>query len=244
MIKSQKIAAVILAAGKGTRMKSDLPKVMMPLCGKPMIRHIIEMLESLGVDKIVPVIAPDGQMIAREVAPYETAVQEKQLGTGHAAISARKNLSGFEGDIVILFGDSPAITKESLQKAINKKHQGYAVVVLGFRPKDALRYGRLITKNEELIKIVEFKDANDEEKAVNFCNSGVMVFDSDTMFQILSAVSNENAAGEYYLTDAVAIARRMGLKCSAVECDPEELAGANTQEELAVLEKYLRSKGK
>lgn len=244
MNKNRKIAAIILAAGKGTRMKSDLPKVMMPLCGKPMIRHIIETLETMNVDQVVPVIAPDGDLVAKEVAPYKTAIQEKQLGTGHAAICARKNLSGFEGDVIVMFGDHPVITKKSLQKALAKKHEGYAVVVMGFHPEDALRYGRLIVKNDELVKIVEFKDASDEEKSIKFCNSGVMVFDSETMFQILSAVSNENAAGEYYLTDAVAIARRMGLKCGAVECSAEELAGANTQEELAALEKYLTARNK
>ncbi len=244
MTENRKVAVIVLAAGKGTRMKSDLPKVMMPLCGKPMIRHIIETLEAMHVDKIVPVVSADGAMIAKEVAPYETALQEKQLGTGHAAICARQKLCGFEGDIIVMFGDHPVITKETLKKALKKKRDGYSVVVLGFHPQDALRYGRLIMKGDELVKIVEYKDATEEEKAIDFCNSGVMVFDSDTMFEILSSVSNENAAGEYYLTDAVAIARRLGLKCGAVECDPDELAGANTQEELAALEKYLTARNK
>ena len=242
MKENRKVAAIVLAAGKGTRMKSDLPKVMMPLCGKPMIRHIINTLEAMHVDKIIPVISPDGALIAKEVAPYETALQEKQLGTGHAAICARSKLCGFEGDILVMFGDHPVITKETLKKALRKKQEGYSVVVLGFHPQDALRYGRLIMNGDELVKIVEYKDASDEEKAINFCNSGVMVFDSETMFDILSSISNENAAGEYYLTDAIAIARRRGLKCGAIECNPDELSGANTQEELAALEKYLTAR--
>lgn len=116
MTENRKVAVIVLAAGKGTRMKSDLPKVMMPLCGKPMIRHIIETLEAMNVDKIVPVVSADGAMIAKEVAPYETALQEKQLGTGHAAICARQKLCGFEGDIIVMFGDHPVITKETLKK--------------------------------------------------------------------------------------------------------------------------------
>ena len=147
-----------------------------------------------------------------------------------------------KGDILVMFGDHPVITKETLKKALRKKQEGYSVVVLGFHPQDALRYGRLIMNGDELVKIVEYKDASDEEKAINFCNSGVMVFDSETMFDILSSISNENAAGEYYLTDAIAIARRRGLKCGAIECDPDELSGANTQEELAALEKYLTAR--
>lgn len=245
MNHSKRIAAIVLGAGKGTRMKSDLPKVMMPLNGKPMIRHVIDTLEDLGVEKIITVIAPDGQIVAKEVAPYETAVQEKQLGTGHAVLSARKNLCGFEGDILVIFGDSPIITKETFLKAVNKRREGYGIVVLGFRPDDAARYGRLIMDNGELKKIVEFKDATDAEKAVNLCNSGCMCFDNSTMFEILGAISNENAAGEYYLTDAVAIARRHNLKCGVVECSPEEVAGANTREELAILEGFLnKRKGK
>lgn len=245
MNNSKKIAAIILGAGKGTRMKSDLPKVMMPLNGKPMIRHIIETLERLGADKIITVIAPDGQMVAKEVVPYETAVQEKQLGTGHAVLSARKNLCGFEGDVLVIFGDSPIITRETFLKAVQKRREGYAVVVLGFRPQDPARYGRLIMHGDELKEIVEYKDATEEQRQINLCNSGCMCFDSSEMFELLGAVSNENAAGEYYLTDVVCIANRHGMKCGMVECSAEEVAGANTREELALLEQYLNArKGK
>ena len=242
MNNSKKIAAIILGAGKGTRMKSDLPKVMMPLKGKPMIRHILDTLESMGVDKIITVVSPDGRMVAKEVAPYETAVQEKQLGTGHAVLAARKNLCGFEGDVLVIFGDNPIITKETFLKAVKKRREGYAVVVCGFRPADPARYGRLKMNGSELEKIVEFKDANDEEKAITLCNSGFMAFDGRKMFEILDAVSNENAAGEYYLTDAVEIARRKGWKCSTIEASAEEVASANTREELALLESFVQKK--
>ena len=188
---SSKIAAVVLGAGKGTRMKSDLPKVLMPICGKPMIRNILDTLDGMDADKIVVVTAPDGELVRKEVAPHRSVIE------------------------------------------------GYAVVVLGFRPEDAARYGRLVVNNGELEKIVEFKDASDEEKAITLCNSGVMCFDGSLMFDILREIGNENAAHEYYLTDAVAIARARGLKCGVVECPAEEVAGANTREELALLEQYL-----
>lgn len=239
---SNKIAAIILGAGKGTRMKSDLPKVLMPICGKPMIRNILDTLDDMKADKIVVVTAPDGELVRKEVAPHDSVIQEKQLGTGNAVLSAEGSLKGFDGDILTIFGDHPIITKETFLKAVAKRREGYAVVVLGFRPEDAARYGRLVVKGHELERIVEFKDATDEEKAITLCNSGVMCFDGKVMFDILKEITNENAAGEYYLTDAIAIARSRGLKCSIVECAAEEVAGANTQEELALLENYLKTR--
>lgn len=241
-MNNSKIAAVVLGAGKGTRMKSDLPKVMMPLCGKPMIRHIIDAMEEMKADKIVTVIAPDGDLVKKEVAPYNTCVQQQQLGTGNAVLSAREELQGFEGDVLVIFGDNPITTVATYRNMINKRHEGYAIVVLGFTPEDAARYGRLKIENGELVKIVEFKDATDEEKAIKLCNSGIMCFDGKVMFDILSEITNENASKEYYLTDAIAIARSKGLKCAVVECSAEEVAGANTREELALLENFLKKR--
>ncbi len=239
---NNKIAAVILGAGKGTRMKSDKPKVLMPVCGKPMIKHIIETLQSLPADEIITVISPDGHDVAKEVSPYPTCVQEAQLGTGHAVNCAKDLLKGFDGTVLVIFGDTPLITKQTFINSARKVQEGYAVVVLGFRPQDAARYGRLIMKNGELERIVEFKDASDEEKAVNFCNSGFMAFDGKHLFDILARIGNQNAAGEFYLTDAVSVAWQMGLKCTAVEGNTEEVASANTLEELAVLETYYRKR--
>ena len=242
---NNKVAAVILGAGKGTRMKSDLPKVMMPVCGKPMIRHILDTLEAEKIDDVVVVIAPDGDLVKKEVAPYKTCVQYKQLGTGHAVKCAKEALNGFKGDVLVIFGDQPLYTKETIEKVLNKRREGYAVVCVGFCPEDAARYGRLIMKNGELERIVEFKDANEEEKAVKFCNSGMMCFDGEKLFEILDEISDNNAAGEYYLTDAVEIALKKGLKCSAVECSVYEASAANTREELALLEElYLQRNGK
>ncbi len=237
-----KIAAIILGAGKGTRMKSDLPKVLMPVGGKSMIRHIIDTLEELKVDNIVTVIAPDGDAVKKEVAPYPTCVQEKQLGTGHAVMAARSELCCFHGDVLVIFGDQPLYTKDTMKKLLKKRREGYSVVCLGFRPKDPARYGRLVMNGNNLERIVEFKDATDAEKAIDLCNSGMMCFDGEKLFEILGAISNENAAGEYYLTDAVEIALRLGLKCSAVECPVEEASAANTLEELALLEELLKKR--
>ncbi|MBR1757082.1 MAG: NTP transferase domain-containing protein [Alphaproteobacteria bacterium] len=235
-----KIAAVILGAGKGTRMNSDKPKVLMPVCGKPMINHIIDTLETLPADKIVTVISAEGQDVAKAVAPYETCVQAQQLGTGHAVNCAKEALSGFDGTVLVVFGDTPLITAETFKRAAQKVEDGFAVVVLGFKPENTGRYGRLVMNGQELERIVEYKDATEEERAISFCNSGVMAFDGRYLFDILAHIGNQNAAGEFYLTDAVAVAHQMGLKCSAFEGNPEEVASANTLEELAQLEVYYK----
>ena len=236
----QKVAAVILGAGKGTRMHSDKPKVLMPVCGKTMVRRIIDTLESIPVDEIVTVISPDGKDVAKEVAPYATCVQELQLGTGHAVNCAKDFLKDFDGTVLVVFGDTPLITRRTFEKAIEKVENGYAVVVLGFRPKDPARYGRLIMKGDELDRIVEYKDATEEERAIDFCNSGFMSFSGKHLFSILAKIGNKNASGEFYLTDAVAVAKQMGLKCTAFAGDAEEVARANTLEELAQLEEFCR----
>ncbi len=236
----QKVAAVILGAGKGTRMHSDKPKVLMPVCGKTMVRRIIDTLESIPVDEIVTVISPDGKDVAKEVAPYATCVQELQLGTGHAVNCAKDFLKDFDGTVLVVFGDTPLITRRTFEKAIEKVEDGYAVVVLGFRTKDPARYGRLIMKGDELDRIVEYKDATEEERAIDFCNSGFMSFSGKHLFSILAKIGNKNASGEFYLTDAVAVAKQMGLKCTAFAGDAEEVASANTLEELAQLEEFCR----
>ena len=235
---NNKVAAIILGAGKGTRMKSDKPKVLMPVCGKSMVRHIIDTLEEIPVNDIVTVISPDGDEVKKEVAPYKTCVQAQQLGTGHAVNCAKDFLAGFDGAVLVVFGDTPLITKETFLRSAKKVEEGFAVVVLGFRPDDPARYGRLVMKGDELLKIVEFKDATDEERKINFCNSGFMAFDGRYLFKILDKIGNQNASGEFYLTDAIEVARQMHLKCAAVEGDPQEVASANTLEELALLEQY------
>lgn len=241
-MNNENVAAIILGAGKGTRMQSDLPKVMMEVAGKPMVKHIIDTLENMGVKRIVTVISAEGELVKRATAPYETAVQTMQLGTGDAVKCAKANLQDFDGPVLVIFGDTPLITKETFLRAVDKIKEGYAVAVLGFRPQDAARYGRLKMNGDELVGIVEYKDATEEEKNIGFCNSGCMGFDGRYLFQILDKIGNENAAKEYYLTDAVKIAREMGLKCTAIEGDAKEVASANTREELALLESFYQER--
>ncbi len=239
---NKKTAVVILAAGKGSRMKSDLPKALMPVCGKPMIRHILDTVDSLNADEAVVVTAPDGESVRKEIFPHKFCIQDKQLGTGHAVACAKDVLQDFDGKVLVVYCDHPIITHQTFERALNKLDEGYSIVVLGFYPKDAAKYGRLKMNGDELESIVEYKDANDEEKAIGFCNSGVMAFDGKVLFRLLSQLKSNNAAGEYYLTDTVAIARAEGLKCSAIETSAEEVAGANTLEELAQLEAYLKAR--
>jgi bifunctional UDP-N-acetylglucosamine pyrophosphorylase/glucosamine-1-phosphate N-acetyltransferase len=239
---TNEIAAVVLGAGKGTRMKSDLPKVMMPVANKPMIRHILDTLETMNVKKIVTVISEEGDLVKKEVYPNPTVVQKEQLGTGHAVLCAEPELKDFKGTVFVIFGDTPLISAETFYRTAQKVEEGYAVVVLGFVPEDAARYGRLKMQGDELLGIVEYKDASDEEKNITFCNSGCMGFDGRYLFQILHHIGNENAAKEYYLTDAVQIARNMGLKCTAIKGDAKEVASANTREELALLDTYYQER--
>ena len=239
---NKQIAAVILGAGKGTRMKSDLPKVMMPVAGKPMIAHILETLKTIQANPIVTVISKDGDMVKNEVAPFPTCVQEQQLGTGHAVLQSKEVLKNFEGPVLVIFGDTPLITAETFLNLSQKIDEGFAIAVLGFTPPDPARYGRLYMKDGELVKIIEYKDATDEERQITFCNSGCMAFSGKHMFEILEKIGNQNAAGEYYLTDAIEIARKSGLKCTAVSGNFKEVASANTREELALLETYLNER--
>ena len=234
------MAAIILGAGKGTRMKSELPKVMMQVAGKPMIRHIIDTLEDMEVKDIVTIISKDGELVKKETTPYKTAVQEEQLGTGHAVSCARECLEGFDGSVFVVFGDTSFIRKNTFLEIDKKIKEGFGVVVLGFRPQDPARYGRLKMENGELKSIVEFKDATEDERQIDFCNSGCMGFDGKYLFKILERIDNNNVAKEFYLTDAVRIAQDLGLKATAIEGDAKEVASANTREELALLEEFYK----
>ncbi len=230
---------ILLAAGKGTRMNSNLPKALMPLAGKPMIKHLIDTLTSIELNDIIVVTAPDGELLRKEVCPLKTAIQYEQLGTGHALLSASEFFKNFDGNVIVAFGDQPLYSKDTFKNLLAKSGEGYAIVCVGFRPKDPLRFGRLNVVDGELASIIEFKDATDEEKKIDLCNSGLMCFDGKTMFDILSEIKNNNAAEEYYLTDAVAIARKKGLKCAAIECPVLEGLGIDTQELLREVEKTL-----
>lgn len=237
----QPLLTIILAAGKGTRMKSALPKVLHPIAGLPMVGHVLHASRAAGAGVSAVVVAPGMERVAREArrenGEIEVFVQEEQLGTGHAVLSARKLLERHSGDVIVLYGDTPLLGGRTLKSLRNALDDGAAVAVLGFRPADPTGYGRLIIDGVgDLIAIREEKDASERERAVGFCNSGVMAFRTRHLLSILDRIKNENAKGEYYLTDAVEIARADGLRATAVECAEQDVMGVNSRDQLAAAE--------
>ncbi|KEO87687.1 bifunctional N-acetylglucosamine-1-phosphate uridyltransferase/glucosamine-1-phosphate acetyltransferase [Erythrobacter sp. JL475] len=231
-------AAIILAAGKGTRMKSDLHKVLHPIAGRAMLDHLMASVDTLGAArKVVVVGAGRDQIEAAVSGRAETCLQEPQLGTGHAVQQAEALLSGFDGDVLVLYGDVPFVRAGTMRAMLDRLHSdgAPAVVVLGFEPEDPLQYGRIIADDDgQIIKMVEYKDADEGERACHLCNSGLMAASAKDMFALLSRVQNDNAQGEYYLPDIVNIAIADGRRCEVVITDdPDEVAGINSRSELA-----------
>lgn len=240
----QKTAAVILAAGLGTRMKSDLPKVMHAIAGRPMILHLMADLEPLAPERVAVVIGEGMDRVAAAVAPHPTAIQHERLGTAHAVLAARDAMADFDGDVLILYGDTPLITTATLERMLAARRAAPhpAVVVLGFRPRDPGHYGRLVTDAEGgLDAIVEAKDATPDQLRIGLCNSGVMCVDGRRLFGLLGRVGNANAKREYYLTDIVALARADGAACAVVEGHEDELLGVNSRAELAAAEAIVQA---
>ena len=240
-----KAAAIILAAGKGTRMKSHLPKVLHPIAGRPMIGHVLDSLAPLGCAPIVVVVGPGMEALSKAVAPNRTALQAEQLGTGHAVLAAKAALGQREGDVLVLYGDTPFISTRTFEALLARRRaeDRPAVVVLGMRPDDPTGYGRLLVDGKgRLEAIVEHRDATAEQRRIGLCNSGVMAVDGELIWDLLGEVGNDNAKGEYYLTDIVAIARRRGFVSAAVEAPAEELLGINSRAELAAAEALLQGK--
>jgi bifunctional UDP-N-acetylglucosamine pyrophosphorylase/glucosamine-1-phosphate N-acetyltransferase len=238
-------AAVVLAAGKSTRMKTELSKVLHKLGGRPLIDHVLANLAPLACERIVVVIGPGMEGITAAVAPHATALQTAPLGTGHAVLAARTALQGFSGDVLIVYGDCPFIASATIGKLLARRRAADhpAVVVLGMRPADPAQYGRLIVGDGGMLEaIVEHRDANAEQRAITLCNSGVMAIDGKRLFAMLDRVGNANAKGEYYLTDIVAIARADGAACAVVEAPADELIGINSRAELAAAEAILQNR--
>ncbi|MBM3545475.1 MAG: bifunctional UDP-N-acetylglucosamine diphosphorylase/glucosamine-1-phosphate N-acetyltransferase GlmU [Alphaproteobacteria bacterium] len=245
MTASKSLAVVILAAGKGTRMKSELPKVLHRVAGLPMVAHVMESVKPLRPDRIVVVIGPDGESVAKAVAPTPTAIQHERRGTGDAVKAARAQLKGFTGDVLIIFGDSLFLAPATLKKMIRRRRSGKkppAVVVMGFRPDDPARYGRLVVdRNGRLERIVEWAEANEDERKIGLCNSGVMVVDGKRLFPMLDRISNKNAKGEFYLTDLVEIAQGLGYEVAATEAPVDGFHGIDSRADLAAAEALMQS---
>jgi bifunctional UDP-N-acetylglucosamine pyrophosphorylase / glucosamine-1-phosphate N-acetyltransferase len=233
------VAAIILAAGRGTRMKSDLHKVLHPLAGRPMLLHLLASVDALAPAAKVIVVGAQREQVERAVAGTgaSVAVQDPQHGTGHAVQQAESALAGFDGDVLILYGDVPLVTTETMRMMLAKLGGDTSIVVLGFRPTDAAAYGRIdATADGTIAKMVEYKDATAAERALNLCNSGLMAVRSRDLWPLLARVGNDNAAGEYYLPDIVALAQADGGHAVVIETGPEEVAGINSRAELAAVE--------
>jgi len=233
---SQSVAAIVLAAGKGTRMRSSLPKVMHPLGGRPMLSHLLATVADAGIERVVVVVSPDMAEETENLVDARVAIQDQAHGTGHAAQCGMPALQGFEGTVLILFGADPLVSTATLQRLVEARSgvDAPVVVVLGFRPADPAQYGRLVVDpSGRLQKIVEFWDADEATRAIDLCNSGVIAADASALSTLLSRLRNDNAKGEYYLTDIVELACREGATCGVVEGDPGELIGIDTRSDLA-----------
>ncbi len=234
-------AAIILAAGQGTRMKSSLPKVLHKVGGRAMLDWSIALARDVGCERIVVVANPQGQEVIDHVRSTlgETAVaiQDPPQGTGHAVSCAEAALEGFSGDIVVLYGDTPLVRPAAVEALFEALSDRVKVGVLGFEAANPGTYGRLIVNEAgDLDAIVEAKEASDEQLKITVCNSGVIAGDASTIFDLLKRVSNDNAKGEYYLTDIIGLAREQGARCRAVSCPEADVMGVDSRAALALAE--------
>ena len=241
MTSSPHFAVIVLAAGQGTRMRSDTHKVLHPIAGKPMLLHLLDTVEAMGADRQVVVVGKGREQL--EVAlggrGVMTALQAEQKGTAHAVQMAQGALDGFDGPVLILYADTPFVTAETLQRMLARLGEADdpGVVVMASSPEDGKAYGRVILGDgDRITKMVEYKDASTDERAVKLCNSGMMAVGADDLFVWLDQVGNDNAAGEYYLPDVVNVAGRSGRHPVAIEGESFETAGVNSRAELAHLE--------
>jgi bifunctional UDP-N-acetylglucosamine pyrophosphorylase/glucosamine-1-phosphate N-acetyltransferase len=232
---------IVLAAGKGTRMKSARPKVLHEIAGRSMLGHVLEAAATAGASELAVVIGPGMDEVRAEavrLAPgAKVYVQENQLGTADAVLAAREAIAAHKGDVLVLYADTPLIEPSTIGRLRRMLDTGARVAALGFEARDPYGYGRLLTDaSGELTAIREEKDANEEERKVRLCNSGVLAFRIDGLAGLLGAIGNANAKGEYYLTDAVALARGRGLKAGLVVCREDEVLGVNARDQLAMAE--------
>ena len=230
-------AAIILAAGQGTRMKSPLPKVLHPVGGRAMLDHAIDAAEALGCERIVVVVGDHSPSVrahvAKRLGEAAIAVQDPPIGTGHAVRAAEAALKGFAGDVVVTYGDVPLLTAADIEPVFSGDD---GVTVIGFEARDPGAYGRLVMEGDTLAAITEAKEASAEVLALTLCNSGVMAAPAALLFALLAEVRNDNAKGEYYLTDVVELARKRGAATRVVHAAEDAVMGVNAQAELAVAE--------
>ena len=237
-------AGIVLAAGEGKRMKSAKPKVMHAVAGRPILGHVIAAMREAGVERIVVVRSRDADSV-RDYAislGAESLIQEPQAGTGHAALCGRELLADFAGTLLINNGDMPLVTGETLDRAFEvARDTGLAIVA--FRPDEAGAYGRVIQDSSGYLdRIVEAKDANEAERAVGLCNAGTVIADAQKFFRWAAKLENNNAQGEFYLTDVPKIAKPEGVRCAVIEADAIEVMGMNNRSELAQAEAHMQAR--
>ena len=241
MSDAPNFAVVILAAGQGTRMRSDTHKVLHPIACKPLLLHLLDSVDRLGAEKRVVVVGKGRDQVEVALKGRDVAIahQAEQKGTAHAVSQAKDALAEYDGAVLILYGDTPFVEADTLKRMLDRLdgEGGPGVVVLASTPDDPLKYGRIILgEGDRIAKMVEYKDATEEERAVRLCNSGMMAVRARDLFRWLDKVGNDNAAGEYYLPDVVNIAAAEGRDAVVIEGDPYETAGVNSRAELAHLE--------
>ena len=238
--------AIVLAAGDSTRMKSSMSKVLHPVGGRPMIAHVMASIAASGVSDVALVLGRDAEKVeaAAKIGELtvESVLQTERLGTGHAVLMARDAIARGYDEILVAYGDVPLITAAPLKAALEALAGGADVAVIGFHTKNPTGYGRLLVENDELVAIREEKDATEAERAVTWCNSGLMAINGQKALDLLSRIGNSNAKGEYYLTDLVEIARSLGGKAVAVDAPESELTGCNNRAELAVIERLWQER--
>jgi bifunctional UDP-N-acetylglucosamine pyrophosphorylase/glucosamine-1-phosphate N-acetyltransferase len=244
------LAVVVLAAGLGTRMRSKQPKVMHEVARRPMVGHVAAALQSLRPARVVLVVGPEMDDVAAaalRAAPklkMASVVQRQRRGTGHAVLQARRTLAGFRGDVLIVLGDAPLVRADTLSSLLARRRQtGAAVAVLAMRLDAPGSYGRLVTDGDTTLeRIVEASDANEDERAIDLCNGGIVAADGRVLFELLASLKPDNAKREYYLTDIVALARDKGHRCTWLEAPAEELLAVNTRVELAAVEAVMQNR--
>lgn len=236
--------AVILAGGKGTRLQSDVPKALLPLCGRPLVSHVIEAARGAGVDRVLLVVGHAAEQVMQAVGPECTcALQERQLGSAHALMSCADALAGYQGTVLVLYCDVPLLGTHPLRDLIARhRATGAAATLLSVVLDDPAAYGRILRAPDgRVLGIIEAKDATPEQRAIREINVGVYCFEAPLVFEILKEVRPDNVKGEYYLTDAIGLLAARGHRVEAlITTDTEAIAGVNTLEELADVERTLR----
>jgi bifunctional UDP-N-acetylglucosamine pyrophosphorylase/glucosamine-1-phosphate N-acetyltransferase len=238
--------AIVLAAGEGTRMRSARPKVLHAVAGESMLAHVLAAVRQAGGSAVAVVVGPDAGAVSAEAAKNapgaDIFVQKERRGTAHAVLAAEDALARGADDVLVIFGDTPLIRPDTLRQMRDALANGAAIAVLGFRPKDPTGYGRLVLQGTDLVAIREELDATPAERAIDLCNGGLMAFAGKSALTLLKRIGNDNRKGEFYLTDAIAIARDMKLKAVVIETEEDDVRGINTKAQLAETEAALQQR--